>query len=63
MIGTNQPDLVVAILAELDRQQPGILCNPPLFALICRAADEIVAAARQAEVGPATALPDQQAAE
>lgn len=40
----NQPDMVVAILSELDRQQPGILCNPALFALICRAADEIIAA-------------------
>lgn len=45
MTRINQPEMVCAILGELDRQRPGILCNPPLFALICRAADEIVAAA------------------
>ena len=45
MIGTNQPDLVVAILRELDRQQPGRVCGEHLFSLICRAADEIVASA------------------
>lgn len=45
MIGTNQPDLVVAILRELDRQQPGRVCGEHLFSLICRAADEIVRAA------------------
>lgn len=45
MTRINQPDMVCAILGELERQQPGISCNPELFALICQAADKIVAAA------------------
>ena len=54
-MNANQPDMVVAILRELDRQEPGILCNPALFALICRAADEIVAATRAANPQQAAA--------
>ena len=43
----SQPQLVCAILSELDRQNPGVLINQAAMNAIIQAADEIVAAARQ----------------
>lgn len=47
MFQTSQPELVCAILGELDRQNPGRFCSTELFDLICRAADQITQMARE----------------
>ena len=51
-MNVSQPEMVVAILGELNRQNPGCLCSRELFAVICRAADQITQQARETAPAP-----------
>lgn len=41
----SQPELVIAILAELDRQVPGLAADQEFYNLVLRVADHIANAA------------------
>lgn len=49
----SQPDLVIAILTELDRQVPGFAADNEFYSLLFRLADQIANAANRANQDPA----------
>jgi len=51
-MNTSQPEMVVAILRELDRQTPGCPCSIDLFAMICQSAEQITRQARKTAPTP-----------